>query len=247
MARTIVVSDVHGDAGMLETVLAHADFEPEDTLIVAGDLLDIGPGDALAYAERSGAVILPGNHEVAAALGLRISPQHPSSLERGPELLDNMLGRRWPLAVAVEGILITHAGISTALDDVIERADGNPQTIANALNAEFVAELAVLAESQPESWSTVAHFRLVGGQLGPLWFRPLDPDRVPLGLRQIAGHTPPDMLTPADREAVAARGLLMIEPGSHSRRRGLLGALRPGAPTLRYAVIENGEAHLVEA
>lgn len=248
MTRTIVVSDVHGDVALLEAVLLHASFTVDDTLIVAGDMIDIGTGDVIGYAERSGAVMLPGNHEIAAALGLRISPQNQSSLERGPELMQRILDRAWPLAIAIEGYLITHAGISTALTDVIETAQGDVERIARALNEEFVAECTVLSESPPRSWGELSHFRLIGGQLGPLWFRPLSAHHVPWGVRQIAGHTPPEMLELAELNELEDRGLLMIEPSAHeSRRRSTVRGRRVAFPRLRYAIIEDGSAQVVEA
>ena len=112
MPRTIVVSDLHGTTSLLERALEHSGFGANDTLVVAGDLIDVGGDDTVALAESLGATVLAGNHEVAAAMGLlRISPQNPDSLTRGPEFAGRFATGEWALAAAADGWLITHAGV----------------------------------------------------------------------------------------------------------------------------------------
>lgn len=232
--RTLVVSDLHGDASLLDETLAHAAYGVGDRLIVAGDLIDVGPDDVISYARELGAVILAGNHEVSAALGLRISPQHETSLERGPWFMERFLEGEWPLATAVDGWLITHAGVSVALDDLLDRTD-DPEATAATLNELFRAECVAAVRHPPATWDELQSFRLMGGQMGPLWFRPLNPVHVPSGVRQIVGHTPPDAIGPEQYAALEQLGWRLIEPGGHRRTRGV-----------RYAVIENGEAEVVD-
>jgi hypothetical protein len=232
--RTIIVSDLHGDSGLLERAIAHAGLAEDDTLIVAGDLIDVGPDDTIGAAESAGAVILAGNHEVSAAIGLRISPQHAESLERGPEFAQRMISGEWPLAVAVDGWLVTHAGISLTLDDMVIRAEYDAATIAADLNARFAEELSAAVAHGPLDWDELGRYRLLGSQMGPLWFRPIEPRHIPGGVRQIVGHTPPDFLGAGQLERLTALGWLLVEPGGHGVDGGF-----------RYAVIDSDGAACV--
>lgn len=234
MSRTIVVSDLHGNNAVLERALEHAGFGSGDELVIAGDLIDVGPDNTVALADELGATVLVGNHEVAAALGLRISPQHTSSLDLGPEYARRMLDGTWRLAYAVQGWLVTHAGVSVALDDLITQAHGSPDELAALLDRHLYEEVSLALEHGSPDAEDIDRYRILGGELGPLWFRPTDLARVPAGLRQVVGHTPPEMFSAAERAALDSRGWRLVEPGGHAR----------GAGT-RYAVIENGQATVI--
>ncbi len=234
MPRTIVVSDLHGNTSLLERALEHSGFGANDTLVVAGDLIDVGADDTVALAESLGATVLAGNHEVAAAMGLRISPQNPDSLTRGPEFAGRFATGEWALAAAADGWLITHAGVSIALDDVIAKAHGDIEALAHELNRQFRDEVSRAVRSMPLGPEDLDRFRLIGGEMGPLWFRPTDLARIPGGLRQIAGHTPPELFSAGELAALESRGWRLVEPGGHV-----------GEIVARYAVIENGDAHVV--
>ncbi len=238
MPRTIVVSDLHGNTALLSRILDHAGFSTDegDRLIVAGDLLDVGTGDTIGAAEALGATILAGNHEVSAAVGLRISPQNAETREMAPELARRFASGEWPLAAAVDGWLITHAGVSTALSDLIgEETDA--EQIATLLNDLFRDEISRAVRRMPLDFDDMDRFRLLGGERGPLWFRPFELSQIPSGLRQIVGHTPPGALPTAHASALESRGWLLIEPGGHSVRRTNHG--------VRYAVIDEGGARVV--
>jgi len=232
VSRTIVVSDLHGRADLLTRALDHAAFGGSDSLVIAGDLVDVGSDDTIALAEELGATVLAGNHEVSAAIGLRISPQNPETLAMGPELARRFASGEWPLALAVDGWLITHAGVSVTLDDIVMRAGGDPQAVSVSLNELFRAEMSSAVRRMPVTWEDLASFRLIGGEMGPLWFRPMSLHHVPSGLRQVVGHTPPEMLSESQLASLEARGWRLVEPGN----RGEAGA------SYRYAVIEDGEA-----
>lgn len=236
MARTIVVSDLHGDNALLERVLEHASFAGDDRLVVAGDMIDVGCDDVVSAVSGLGATVLVGNHEVAAAMGLRISPQDPRSLERGPEFAELMTSGRWSLATAVDGWLVTHAGVSVALEHVIALHDRDPHRIATALNELFVAEVQRAMQNPPVTPDDLDSYQLLGSEAGPLWFRPFDLTRVPRGLRQIVGHTPPELLSKAQLRELDTHGWRLIEPGHRAGQQA----------AVRYAVIEDGEAHVVE-
>lgn len=233
--RTLIVSDLHGSSATLERALQDAEYCETDRLIIAGDLLDGGSDDTVALAESLGATILAGNHEVSAALGVIISPQDETTRRRAPELRERLRSGEWPLATAVDGWLVTHAGVSSALDELIVRAAYEPGVLASLLNEQFLAEMDAAVRARRLSWVDIEQYRLLGGQLGPLWFRPYDLTLVPSGLRQIVGHTAPEYLGPDLTRRLESAGWLLIEPGGHRGRR----------PDFRYAVIENGDAHVV--
>jgi hypothetical protein len=237
--RTIIVSDLHGNVSLLEDVLHHAVFSAGDRLIVAGDLVDVGTDDTIAMADSLGATVLAGNHEVSAAIGLRISPQNPETRAMAPELARRFASGEWPLAVEVEGWLVTHAGVSEALSDVIGPAAGDAAAIASTLNEHFRDEISSAVRRMPLDYDELGGYRLIGGELGPLWFRPVSLTHIPSGLRQIVGHTPPEAVASEHLAALRSRGWLLVEPGGHaSTGRG---------PRLRYAVVEDGEARVIEA
>jgi hypothetical protein len=236
LARTIIVSDLHGSAAMLDRTVEHSGLTAADTLVIAGDLVDIGPDDVISRARELGAIILVGNHEVAAALGLRISPQHPESLVRGPEFARLMREGEWPLAMAVDGWLVTHAGVSTALDDIIVNEGLDAELVAADLNRRFADEITDASARVPAEWDSLERYRTLNCSSGPLWFRPMHLSQVPAGVHQIVGHTPPEVLGDAAIDRLADLGWLLIEPGGHGDSGGL-----------RYAIVEDGTARVVEA
>lgn|GEM_PF-6122451 len=234
--RTIVVSDIHGFNALLEGALTDAGYSDDDKLVLAGDLVDIGPDDTVSTAESLGATILAGNHEVSAALGLEISPQSEETRKHGRDYARKLQVGQWPLALAVEGWLITHGGLSTLFGEEIERSRGDVDRLAEELNGAFVGEIARFLDGEMSAYS-LGRSRIVGSELGPLWFRAARPELVPGGIRQVVGHTPCELYTPEGLAVLAAKNFLLIDPGAH------LGAAEEGS--FRYAVIENGEARVV--
>ena len=63
--RTIIVGDVHGCAGELESLLDAARFSSGDRLVLVGDLVARGPDSlgVLDIARTTGAIVVRGNHE----------------------------------------------------------------------------------------------------------------------------------------------------------------------------------------
>jgi hypothetical protein len=237
MTRTIVVSDIHGFRNLLEAALEHAGFSAGDRLIVAGDLIDVGHDDIIGLTRELGGTILAGNHEVAAALGLTLAPQNPESRARGAEFAEALASGEWPLTANADGWIVTHAGLSAALDDFLRPLASDPDAIVRELNERFIAEMTVAREQDSHDWPSMERFRILGGQLGPLWFRPIATSDL-LGVRQIAGHTPVGHYTPAAVNSLAAAGLLLVDAGGHLRN-------EPGR--FRYALIEDGAARVVDS
>lgn len=69
MKRTLVISDIHGELGMLTELLEKAAYNPKrDRLFLLGDYIDRGPDskatlDKVIELVENGAVALKGNHE----------------------------------------------------------------------------------------------------------------------------------------------------------------------------------------
>lgn len=238
MTRTIVLSDIHGHRSLIDSALSHAGFSAGDRLVLAGDVVDVGTDDVIALATELGATILAGNHEVAAALGLSITPQNPETRLRRDEFAEKFASGQWPLAFAAEGWLITHAGISIALDDIYRQHPGDAAGLAADLNARFAAEMrAAISTPQPD-WAGIERFRLLGGAMGPLWFRPEQGSQL-APINQIAGHTPVDSYPPVVVRDFTLRGMLLIDMAGHDRA--------PAPGRFRYALVEDGMARVFDS
>lgn len=247
MPRTIVISDLHGMVQPLERVLAHAQASSEDEIVIAGDLVDIGTDDTIGRASDIGALVLAGNHEVAAALGLVISPQNKESLDLGPEFAERITWGDWRLAHACDGWLVTHAGVSSAFLASTGLLGQDAETLADSLNALFVEEMTRAVRSVPMDWWDLEEYAILGGHGGPLWFRPLRTAKLPAGIRQIVGHTPPETFEDYELEALERAGWLLIDPGiGHGRTGSRRGMAHLIDPSFRYAVIEAGDARVIE-
>jgi hypothetical protein len=129
----------------------------------------------------------------------------------------------WKAVACVEGILVSHAGISERYEQVFREAgQGEPAFLADHLNEEFrQAVRRELATGESDRNGVL-------GDDGPLWFRPRPwSDLDPLGgVEQVAGHTPPV-------GRLAGTNFHMIDPCCWLRDFG-----EPGL--FRYAVIEDG-------
>jgi len=227
--RTFVISDAHGCPELIQNALRHGGFEPGvDAFVYAGDLLDRGPDGkgCIAIVERYATEVLLGNHDVAAVFGLDVFPQDPGSPAFGPFLAGKVLSsersRAWKAATCVEGVLITHAGVSEEYQETfLVDCRSDPVRLAERLNDGF-RDL-VARKSLIRDWDD---HPLLGG-LGPFWFRPWPFSYLrPLsGCIQVAGHTPP-------LEAVDIVDFYMIDPTSWEEW--------PDPLRFRYAIIEQG-------
>lgn len=144
---------------------------------------------------------------------------------RGPSAPRRSRGP-WKVATCVEGVLVTHGGVSSCYQAMFEgECGGDPALLAERLNREFLT--AVLRELETGEWDEHG----ILGDGGPIWFRPTPWSRLlPLaGIRQVAGHTPP-------QEEFEAAGFYMIDPSAW------LGLDDPGR--FRYAVVEHGQVRV---
>lgn len=86
--RILLVTDVHGEYGMLEKHLAEAGWNPErDALIINGDLADRGPFSerAVEFVSRPGVYRTKGNHEEMPGLFLAGKVKKKKAIEWGGE------------------------------------------------------------------------------------------------------------------------------------------------------------------
>jgi len=243
--RTIVLSDAHGFPELVSNALAHCAFSPaSDALVFAGDFIDRGPdpGGVLDALTEAGAVMLLGNHDVALMMGGAMWLSDPESAPFRTPLLEGALPDegvpRWRIAWVVDGVLITHAGVSAAYQRVFDVECGHDVSrLAARLNEDFVeASIEVLAtDGDPRE-------HLVLGDEGPLWWRYVAGGTAPLkGCRQVFGHTPVEMLTRSD-SSLRRMDLYGIDPYVYA----FDADNRPPAGRCKYAVIEGGEVTVVD-
>jgi len=233
--RTFVMSDAHGYPELIQNALNHGGFRPgEDGFVYAGDLLDRGPDSqgCIDLLELYATEVLLGNHELAVLLDFFIYPQNAESLAYRRVLIDKVLnsapGSEWKAATCVEGVLISHAGVSSRFEDVFRgECQGDPALLATHLNQVFLA--AVRAELETGEWVEDG----ILGEDGPLWFRPQPySDLLPAsGVRQVVGHTPP---LPELEEV----GFHMVDPCAF--------LCMDDSGRFRYAVIEDGQVRVEE-
>ena len=233
--RTFVVSDAHSYPELIQNALDHGGFQPGvDGFVYAGDLLDRGPDPegCIDLVDRYATESLLGNHEVAVLLGFIVYPQSAESLACRRVLIDKVLnaaaGSAWKAATCVEGVLVTHAGVSSRHEGVFrDECQGDPRLLAEHINRAFLA--AVRAELETGKWEEDG----ILGDDGPTWFRPRPySNLLPLaGLRQVVGHTPP-------LPELAEGGFHMVDPCAF---------LSMDDPRrYRYAVIEDGQVRVEE-
>lgn len=233
--RTFVISDAHGYPELIQNALDHGGFRPgEDGFVYAGDLVDRGPDveGCIDLVECYASEVLMGNHDVAVLLDYLVYPQDPESPGFRSFFMEKVLGtdpkRVWKAATCVEGVLITHAGVSEAYEPVFqEECEADPERLAAHLNQVFLTAL----RRELETGEYDDHGIL--GDDGPTWFRPRPySPLLPLaGVRQVVGHTP-------SIPGLEKRGFHMVDPCAY------LGMDDPGR--FRYAVIEQGRVRIEE-
>ena len=241
-SRTIVISDAHGYPQLVRNALEHAQYEAGvDRLVFAGDFADRGPDGraCLELIEASGAEVLWGNHDVAVLLGRPIDPQHPASRTLRPHFLERFTTGAWKLALCVDGVLVTHAGLSRVYRHDWEACGHDPERLAAALNEEFQLVLDPYAGAEGEHDRGDHRKPRLLNEMGPLWFRPTPalPEGLLQGVTQVCGHSPFDG---REHRALAEQGLHVVDPTL------VLGTMHHHGITCRYAVIEGGEVRVEE-
>jgi hypothetical protein len=246
-AFTLVVSDVHGYPELLENALRGSGFRPgTDRLIFAGDFLDRGgrARECLERLDELGAETLIGNHDQAVALGYWIGEQQEASKAFRVLLLERLRERRLDLVTSVDGVLISHAGLTRVFAADFDELGRDAVRLAGRLNDEYHAAV----RRQLEHGREIPEPRILD-EWSPLRLRVDDadvgPGRLLGGAEQLAGHTTPAVFRRWSEAEFRAAGLHAIDPGTYG--------LGPGDHPrhYRYAVIHGGavqvEAGTVEA
>ena len=233
---TLVVSDVHAFPEFLENALRRSGFRAGvDHLVFAGDLLDRGrqPGACLERLDELSAEMLIGDHDHATMLGYFIGEQSPASRGYRRALLRRFSSGALSLVTHVDGVLISHAGLSRAFALDFAAVGCDPARLAQLLNEEFRRDLKrqlSLGMQQPEPRTLDGH--------SPMWLRVDDadvgPERLLDVIEQIAGHTTPSVFRHWTEADFRAAGLYLIDPGSYG-----LGSL-DHPRHYRYGVIRGG-------
>jgi hypothetical protein len=233
---TLVVSDVHAFPEFLENALRRSGFRAGiDHLVFAGDLLDRGgePGACLERLVDLDAVMLIGDHDHATMLGYFIGEQSPASRNFRQALLRRFRSGALSLVAQVDGVLISHAGLSRAFAADFDAAGRDPAQFALLLNEEFRGDL----ERQLSAGIEQPEPRTLDGH-SPMWLRVDDadvgPERVLGEIEQIAGHTTPGVFRHWTEADFRAAGLYLIDPGSYG-----LGP-RDHPRHYRYGVVRDG-------
>jgi hypothetical protein len=233
---TLVVSDVHAFPEFLENALRRSGFRAGiDRLVFAGDLLDRGgqPGVCLERLDELQAEMLIGDHDHATMLGYFIGEQSPASRDYRQALLRRFSSGALSLVTDVNGVLISHAGLSRVFAADFATVGRDPARLARLIDEEFRRDLA----SQLSQGMTQPEPRTLDGH-SPLWLRVDDsdvgPKRLLDGIEQIAGHTTPSVFRHWTEADFRVAGLHLIDPGSYG-----LGS-RDHPRHFRYGVIRGG-------
>jgi hypothetical protein len=240
--RTIICSDAHGYPSLVTNALVATGYaEGRDRFIYAGDLVDRGPDPAGCFelVDRLADTVLVGNHDVACALGLPVSPRDPRAFALAERLRRRMLATdgRWRLAATVDDVLVVHGGVGEHWRDTFDACERSIEKLASVLNGRLRAEIEGAVDGGTEGWGDG-----VLGYDGPLWFRPIEDGPPLVGVRQVVGHTPIEFYDAADEAILAALGVRSVDPGAY-RFDATIG---PGIH-FRCAVIEGGRVEVLES
>jgi hypothetical protein len=237
---TLVVSDVHGYPELLESAVSRSGFRRgTDRLVFAGDFLDRGgrAGECLAVLDELGAETLIGNHDQAIALEYWIGEQQEASKLFRELLLERLRTRRLQLVTSVDGVLVSHAGLTRAFAADYDELGRDAERLAARLNDEYHAAVQRQIDRgrekpQPrilDHWSP-QRLRVDDADVGP--------GRLLGGAEQLAGHTTPRVFRRWTEAEFRAAGLWSIDPGTY----GLGPGDRPRH--YRFAVIEGGAVRI---
>jgi len=235
---TIVLSDAHGFPELIQNAFAHSGFGQShgpDRVVYAGDFVDRGdrPRECLELIEGAGAEVVWGNHDLAVLLDRFVYPCSGESKDFRAEFIERFRSGAWRLATCIDGVLVTHAGVSSEYAYLWEECGHQPEQLAERLNDEFRTVVEYLLTSGGKD----LHPPILGN-LGPLWFRPPCESQEHLlrGPAQIVGHTPTRL--PGKVAELREARMYLIDPD-------VLGGLPPeDRRKFRYAVVEDGEVRV---
>lgn len=261
MSKAFAFSDVHGHPEFIDRFVEHARPEADDTIVYLGDYCDRGPRsfECLKKLDELGVVKLLGNHELAHLFMQDIGPSYLNELDEEGLfqniLANDILDKNYRIAYEVDGILLTHGGLSNLLvkDPVggmwdmgqlhTMHANGllSAKTAAKFLNERLDQAFRMNRETGDIS---VVPDRMFFDYFSPLWFFPFNnPDDRKIcgyydGFPQVIGHTWKSFNTKANLARIAEAGVTLVDTEAEKHKHTRF---------IRYAVIENGVVTLVEA
>jgi hypothetical protein len=183
----IVVGDIHGDVEKVKTFLA---YRPDQEHIALGDIVDseLNPPsrqiECLNLLFEAGTTLLWGNHDIQYA-GMRACPCS-GSITNSPVptiVMDNK--DRFKAAHAVDGYILTHAGICTQ----ISNGCTDPVELADELNRRVLIPHEFKVNRPLDPIFNISYLR--GGRddfSGIFWFDSLHEAGIDRDLRQVFGH-----------------------------------------------------------
>ncbi|MCY3908033.1 MAG: metallophosphoesterase family protein [Anaerolineaceae bacterium] len=152
MTRLAVLSDIHGNLPALEAVIADMEGEHFDRVVVAGDLINIGPWsrEVLEAVFERGWAVIRGNHEHY--LLDRVALHLPQALKDRAflDFLAEQLGEAWQARLAVMPDELSLRFADAPPLRVVHAAPGNPFRTVTPVTAEDNA-LAMLAGTDERS------------------------------------------------------------------------------------------------
>lgn len=159
--RVAVVTDVHGNLGALEAVLAHIAQRGVDQTVVAGDTVNTLPHSKACWElmRSLSCPVLKGNHELY--VSTYDTPEaDPVWVEerfqglawvRGRFSVDELLAmRQLPLTYALPDLLITHASPRSVFDSVSE--DTSVETLREMFTQTSIQSSTFIVRGHNHSW-----------------------------------------------------------------------------------------------
>ncbi len=160
MTRLAVLADIHGNLPALEAVIADMEGEHLDQVIVAGDLINIGPNsrEVLETVFDRGWVAIRGNHEHYLLNQVAVCPAGERREWAFLDFMAEQLGEAWLARLAVMPDELSLRFANAPPLRVVHASPGNPFRTVTAVTAESDA-LAMLAGTD-ESHIVAGHYHM---------------------------------------------------------------------------------------
>jgi len=138
VTRLAVLSDIHGNLPALEAVIADMAGEEFDQVVVAGDLINIGPWsrEVLEAVFDSGWVVIRGNHEHYLLDRVALSPMNAHKDWAFLDFLAEQLGEAWQARLAVMPDELSLRFADAPPLRIVHAAPGNPFRTITPVTAE---------------------------------------------------------------------------------------------------------------
>ena len=160
MTRLAVLADVHGNLPALEAVIADVAGETFDQVIVAGDLINIGPWsrEVLEAVFDLGWVVIRGNHEHYLLDRVALSPLNAHKDWAFLDFLAEQLGEAWQARLAVMPDELSLRFADAPPLRVVHAAPGNPYRTITRVSSE--ADARALLTGVAEGSVVAGHYHM---------------------------------------------------------------------------------------